>query len=347
MKYSYFDFVRDQRKGAPKIETADLTGRTVLIVGANVGIGFEAAKHFARMKAGRLILGCRNEAKGQAAISAIEKVTGYTKAELWLIDNSDFSSVTAFVEKFEKDGGRLDILVLNAAILAHTYEATPDKWELSLQVNYLAPALLSLLLLPHLLKSAQDASATPRLIFVSSDVHYWTEISSEAQECPNLLEKIGSQEYCTPSVMSYRYSTTKLLGLFFVRAFNMHISPSTPLVVNAANPQYCYSEFRRSLTSVVKVLDWFMEKALALTAEEGSRQLVYAAVGGKEDESKMRGAYITTNSTKEVSDFVLSEEGGRVQNRIWGETIDILSQISPKVKDIVDEYLLSNSKMVL
>lgn len=45
----------------------DLTGKTVVIIGANVGIGFEAAKHFARMKPARLILGCRSEERGQTA----------------------------------------------------------------------------------------------------------------------------------------------------------------------------------------------------------------------------------------------------------------------------------------
>ena len=48
----------------------DLTGKTVVIIGGNTGIGFEAAKHFARMKPARLILACRSEAKGKAALES-------------------------------------------------------------------------------------------------------------------------------------------------------------------------------------------------------------------------------------------------------------------------------------
>lgn len=55
--------------------------------------------------------------------------TGYTNVELWLVDLSKFSSVIEFSERFDKDGGRLDILVMNAAVLMRVYEATEDHWE--------------------------------------------------------------------------------------------------------------------------------------------------------------------------------------------------------------------------
>ena len=55
------------RKVAP-VEHVDLTGKTVVVIGANVGLGFEAAKHFASMNPKRLVLGCRSQEKGQAAL---------------------------------------------------------------------------------------------------------------------------------------------------------------------------------------------------------------------------------------------------------------------------------------
>jgi NAD(P)-dependent dehydrogenase (short-subunit alcohol dehydrogenase family) len=60
----------------------------------------------------------------------VEQETGYKKAELWLLDQADFASILAFADKFEKDGGNIDILVANAAVLHNTeYLATNDGWE--------------------------------------------------------------------------------------------------------------------------------------------------------------------------------------------------------------------------
>jgi retinol dehydrogenase-12 len=71
MKYSFLDFVIDQWSTLPPVETADLLRKTVLIVGANVGIGLEASKHFARMQPVRLIITCHSDAKGKAALAGM------------------------------------------------------------------------------------------------------------------------------------------------------------------------------------------------------------------------------------------------------------------------------------
>ena len=54
--------------------------------------------------------------------------TGYDQAELWLVDQADFSSVKSFADKFEAQGGRLDYLILNAAVALRTYEPTKDGY---------------------------------------------------------------------------------------------------------------------------------------------------------------------------------------------------------------------------
>jgi len=345
MRLTITQTICDQRTKAPPVENADLSGQTAIIVGANTGLGLEAVKHFAKMNAGRIILACRNEAKGKVAIENVKQETGYTKSELWLVDLSKFSSILEFAEKFDRDGGRLDLLVMNAGIIMPQYEATPDNWEYTLQVNHIGTSLLSLLLLPHLLKTAKQASTTPRLVVVSSELHYWATISKKEQESPKILEQLNNEEYCTPSVMKGRYSLSKLLNVFFIRALNAHMLPTMPLIAIAVNPGYCTTELRRSFTFPFNAIDWVTEKALAFTGEEGSRQLVYAAVGERGDEIKLRGSYISLSQIKESSDFVLSEEGTKVQDRIWAETIDVLSQVSPKVRTIVREHLLDHAQV--
>lgn len=160
------------------------------------------------------------------------------------------------------------------------------------------------------------------------------------------------------SVMNGRYQVTKLLNIFFSRALTARISPSTPLVVTAANPGFCYSELRRDMPFPQSAVAGLAVKVLAYTTEEGSRQLVYASIGNKEDESKMRGAFVSGGTVREVSDFVLGVEGAKVQERIWvslkllrgystiisdtkwqTETIDYLSSVAPRVRNIVHDHL--------
>ena len=78
MKRSILSFIYDQWSTVPPVETTDLSGKTVAVVGANTGLGFEAAKHFARMSPGKLIIACRNENKGKTAISGTFWSLGHT-----------------------------------------------------------------------------------------------------------------------------------------------------------------------------------------------------------------------------------------------------------------------------
>lgn len=142
------EIIRAQRRTPAPVVKRDLSSKTVIITGANGGLGLEAAKHFASMNAARLILACRNKEKGEEAlkrscwslfpktqvlllhyITDIQEETGYTKAELWLLDLSRFASVVEFAEKFEQDGGKIDILVANAAISTSDYNQTSDGWD--------------------------------------------------------------------------------------------------------------------------------------------------------------------------------------------------------------------------
>jgi FlaA1/EpsC-like NDP-sugar epimerase len=67
-KKGFFTLIHDQLRRVPDVVHTDLNNKTVVVVGANTGLGFQAAEHFARMNAGRLILACRSEQKGQAAV---------------------------------------------------------------------------------------------------------------------------------------------------------------------------------------------------------------------------------------------------------------------------------------
>ncbi|KAF8350273.1 hypothetical protein F5887DRAFT_423188 [Amanita rubescens] len=61
----------------PPVVTADLERKTVVVTGANTGLGFEASKHFARMNPGKLILACRSQQRGEAALARMSESLCY------------------------------------------------------------------------------------------------------------------------------------------------------------------------------------------------------------------------------------------------------------------------------
>ncbi|KAJ3553195.1 hypothetical protein NM688_g3744 [Phlebia brevispora] len=362
-KLGMYDLLSEQWTTLPPPLQSDLSDKIVMVTGGNTGIGFEAVKIFANLHPRRLLLACRSEEKGKQAAdcelfvefhrrpvadavsdTVIEQETGYHGIELAVFDHGDFNSVIKYAEGFKDEP--LDILVANAGVGLDKYEETKDGWEASLQVNHLSTALLSILLLPNLVRTARQNGTHSRLVVVSSDFHFLTKLDDELLDAPNILRKFSDKEYCTPRVMAHRYGDTKLLNVFFVHALSEHLPSSVPVIPTAVAPGYCYSNLRRHRAASFSGHLWYMgmDLLMARTAEQGARQLIWAALGpdGKEGRhvSWLRGAYVScTQTVKEPSDFVMSKQGGEVQEKIWQETLEILSKTSPDVQACVEEYL--------
>ena len=107
-----------------------------------------------------------------------------------------------------------------------------------------------------------------------------------------------------------------VLNVFFTRGLGERLRDK-PLIVNTVNPGFCYSTLRRNVKGIRAWPVWLMELILARTTEQGSRQLIWACIGGKDNVDQLRGAYISSMHVQEPSDFVVSEEGKRAQTKLW------------------------------
>ncbi|KAJ7617176.1 short-chain dehydrogenase [Roridomyces roridus] len=337
--------LKDQRAKQPPVFKEDLTGKTVCVLGANIGLGFETCKHLASMNAGRIILACRSQAKGDEAVKKIQQDTGYTNAETWVVDFADFASIKRFADRWEQDGGRLDILIANAAAEPGRYVPTKDGWETTLGVNYLGVSLTGLLLVPRLLQTGEANGSISRLVFVSSILHYDFVIDKETlSKKGQILKTLGSEEYCQDAKrMRMHYSITKILNVFFTRALSQRLGPSAPLAVTVVAPGFCVSNLRRDFKGGLAIFLKIMESMIAFPTEVGSRRLVYAALGPA---NQLRGEYVDWGcEVHEPSDFIVGKgqngvNGGiALQDAIWEETIAIFGQVDARVGGIVQRYL--------
>jgi retinol dehydrogenase 12 len=140
------------------------------VTGANCGLGLEAARHFVRLNAAKVILACRSVQKGELAKTDIERTTHRNGVvEVWQVDLASFASVRGFCAR-ARALERLDIVIENAGIAIGKFEQF-EGYESTITVNVISTFLMALMLLPKLRESASKFNITPHLTIVSSDAH--------------------------------------------------------------------------------------------------------------------------------------------------------------------------------
>ena len=164
-----------------------MDARTVVVTGANTGIGLATAKALAG-QSWRVWVTARSERKGAAAVADIKAATGNDAVFLLMLDLADLSSVRSCAESFLARGEPLHVLVNNAGV-AGRRGLTRQEFELMFGVNHLGHFLLTQLLLERLV-----SSAPARVVTVSSDAHYsapgidWAAVRQPARGITGMRE---------------------------------------------------------------------------------------------------------------------------------------------------------------
>ena len=202
-------------------DISNLTGKVIIVTGANSGIGYEAALEFAR-KGGRTILACRSMDKARAALSQIQAQVPNAPAEIMQLDLTSQASIHAFAAAFKAKYGRLDLLINNAGIMMVPYGKTEDGFERQFGTNHLGHFALTGLLMDRIL-------ATPgaRVINVSSMAH-----SNGTMDFDNMMYE-GGTGY-TPTAA---YGRSKLANLLFTHELQRRFDAvGADVTATAAHP---------------------------------------------------------------------------------------------------------------
>ncbi len=198
----------------------DQSGRTVLVTGANSGLGLRTAEALAG-KGARVLMGCRDATRGEAAQSGVAAIATGPLPELVPLDLADLGSVREAAQVVVAAADRLDVLINNAGVMAMPLRRTVDGFELQFATNHLGHFALTGLLLPALLRAER-----PRVVTVSSNGH-----------------RMGRNDWSDPNWERRRYlkwlayGQSKLANLLFTRelARRAHEAGSS-LVAVAAHP---------------------------------------------------------------------------------------------------------------
>lgn len=168
-----------------------LSGQTIIVTGSNTGLGLEAARHFTRLGAAKVILAVRSLSKGEAAKESIEASTDRKGVvEVWSLDLGSYESVKEFAKKAE-GLDRLDALVENAGVAKTAWSVQEDN-EATITTNVVSTFLLGLLLLPKLRETGQKYNITPHLTVTCSEVHAWSPMEERKSE--SIFDALNNKE---------------------------------------------------------------------------------------------------------------------------------------------------------
>jgi NAD(P)-dependent dehydrogenase (short-subunit alcohol dehydrogenase family) len=229
-------------------DIGDQTGRTIVVTGANSGLGANTARELARAGAD-VILACRDTRKGDAAAATMPGNT-----EVRSLDLSDLVSVRQFAEGIEQ----VDVLVNNAGVMATPLRRTKDGFELQIGTNHLGHFALTGLLLDRI---------TDRVVTVASGAHHLGQI------------RLDDLNWERRRYRRWRaYGQSKLANLLFTYELQRRLTAAgSPLKAMAAHPGYASTNLQSHTESIQDKLMVLGNRALAQSGAMGALPSLYAA----------------------------------------------------------------------
>lgn len=234
-----------------------MVGKIVMVTGANAGIGRETTLALARQGA-TVVMVCRSKSKGEAAQAELQAASQNPNIDLILADFASLAAVRQAAATFQERYNRLDVLVNNAGLYLGERLVSADGYEMTFAVNHLAPFLLTNLLLDTL-----RASASARVVTVSSGAHFGGRIRFD-----DLNATRGYQGFRV-------YADSKLANILFTTELARRLEGSG-VTANCLHPGAVASNFALDTGGFFGQI-FKLARPFMLTSEQGARTSIYLA----------------------------------------------------------------------
>ncbi len=284
-----------------------MDGKVVVITGGNSGIGLETAVGLAGAGA-RVLLGCRDVTKADAAVADIRRRSGNEAVEHRPLDLADLASVAAFAEELA-DLDRIDVLVNNAGLLLDRRTETAQGFEATFGINHLGHFELTDLLLPQL-----RAAPAARIVNVSSAAHAWA-VGGMSWGDLDRHRRFGPWRV---------YGESKLANLLHARALAARLE-GTGVVAHALHPGSVATNFGREgdTHGATAQLMRFTPYVL-VTAAEGARTSVHVA--SSPEAGSGSGRYWSSSAPARPAPWAIRPGA---EDLLWSSSERMLASVRP------------------
>jgi NAD(P)-dependent dehydrogenase (short-subunit alcohol dehydrogenase family) len=298
-----------------------LSDRTIVITGANTGIGFEAARLLGRAGA-RIVLACRDPARAEGAAGRLRAEAPRAQVDLVALDLSDLASIRRAAGTILERFPAIDVLINNAGVMALPRRTTKDGFEMQLGTNHLGHFALT-----GLLMSAIVAAPAARVVTVSSGLHKGGRVDFDDLQGERRYDKWKA------------YSQSKLCNLLFAYELERRLrAAGTRAISLACHPGYAATELQGRGPSMEgsKLLGVIMSlgnSLFAQSAEAGAWPTVFAAASpeargmdyiGPLGLAHMRGLPGRDRSTRRSHDEADARRLWEISERLTGVSYELL-----------------------
>ena len=269
----------------------DLTGRTVIVTGANSGLGLATTRALAKAGA-HVVLAVRDVDRGRAAAATVPGST-----EVRRLDLADLSSVREFAEDWD---GEISILINNAGIMMVPEGQTADGFELQFGTNHLGHFALTNLLLPRI---------SDRVVTLASSAHRWDRGRM-------YLDNLNLTGNYSPT---RAYAQSKVSNLLFTAELQRRLTAvGSPVRAYAAHPGYAATSLQSHTGNVMwAALLRFGNVVIAQSPEAGALPTLYAATQDLPGDSYVGPGFAELRGAPKLVDRLPGAKNPEIATRLW------------------------------
>ena len=314
------DFFAKQELAGRYSDQDRADGKTVLITGANSGLGFAMAVEFAKRGARVLMAG---RSKIPEAGERVKKLSGSETVEIHYLDLSKIDSIHNFVRSLADQKIQVDICILNAATALPGSRETASGQDEMFLVNYLSNVILTRLLLSKSVMTLNEDAPLSKMIFISSDSHQGATYID--------YDEFGRYFKYGVSKGISNYSYFKLVLNTYATELSRRINgDSVKISINVICPGPVHSNIVKEapwlLRMTLKGIFWVVFKSPAKAA----RPVVYMALSP--DYEGLSNEYLHMFNPKKMDPKVYEDSEGE---KLWTASMDLLKSIDPDHKEYI------------